>query len=401
MAIPFPDPAAAPQPLAVRQAAPAGRGLRRTVLRAIAIAIGLVLCLVFILMNRPRSVPIAKRSADAAPQLGYVTDAMRALPDSYAKLTQAAPKEPPPLPEEPPERMMPPAQTVPARPAELSDREKAARKAREADIEVNEPKQKTGPAAPPVALAPSQGPEDMRNEHRSISSDKETWREQHARLKETEVSDRLHAPPSPYALMAGTWMPLNLESGIHSQLPGHIKGRVRQNVYDTTTGRYLLVPQGTVLIGEYNSQVIYGEDRILAVWTRLVFPNGTSIQLEGMDAVSVGGTTGVKDQVDNHLWKLFGAVLMSSVLSTGARIPFGTPGNNQYHQNLPQEFAQQFGESANQAGQSIVRRQLSVPPTIKIRRGFAANAFVHRDLVFPGPYQWGVATARGGLRHDQ
>ena len=83
---------------------------------------------------------------------------------------------------------------------------------------------------------------------------------------------------------------------------------------------------------------------------------------------------------------------MSSVLSLGVRVPFGTPSSNEYFQTLPQEFAEAFGSAANQAGQQIVRRQLSVPPTIKIRPGMSLNVFVHKDVVFPGPYQWGVAS---------
>lgn len=195
-------------------------------------------------------------------------------------------------------------------------------------------------------------------------------------------------------ILAGTWIPAALESGINSQLPGHLKARVRQHVYDTVTGHHLLIPQNTVLIGEYDSKVVYGEDRVMVIWTRLLMPNGMSIQLEGMDGVDMAGYSGLKDKVDNHYWKLLGAVLMSSVLSMGARVPFGTPGQNEYYQTMPQQFAQEFGQAANQAGQQIVRRQLSVPPTIKIRPGMSLNVFVHRDLVLQ-PYQWGVATVPG------
>jgi type IV secretion system protein VirB10 len=180
-------------------------------------------------------------------------------------------------------------------------------------------------------------------------------------------------------------------TGIHSDLPGQLLAQVREPVYDTVTGRYLLVPQGAKLIGTYDHDVVYGQDRVLIAWTRLVFPNGTSLQLEGMPGVDLTGYAGLKDKVNHHLWPLFRAVLLSSVLSMGARIPFGSPEN--YHETLAQEWARDFGSAANRAGQNIVNRELNRKPTIDIRPGMSLNVFVHRDMLLQ-PYTDAVAGGR-------
>src|SRR4029453_454214 len=136
--------------------------------------------------------------------------------------------------------------------------------------------------------------------------------------------------------------------------------------------------------------VVYGEDRVLGVWDRLRLPNGQSIQLQGMPGIDLSGYAGLKDKVDNHLWPLFRSVLLSSVLSIGSRIPGGSPQN--YQQNLAQEFSQDFGSAANQAGQQIVRRELTRQPTLTMRPGMSFDVFVLKDLVLQ-PYT-GLVTRR-------
>jgi type IV secretion system protein VirB10 len=345
------------------------------------------------LVNRPAKAPVSQRQAEAAPQLGYVTDALRALPDTYAKLTQAAPKDPPPPPPPaPPARAQTASvQHMPAGKSELSDREKAAQKAREADIEVKQPKAPAEQRTAPVALVPSAVPADASGAAAPALSENEAWRERHARLKETEVSDRLHSPPSPYALMAGTFIPASLITGISSDLSGVLVAQIRQSVYDTVSGRYLLLPQGTRAIGAYDSAVVYGQERVLIVWQRLILPNGRSLQLEGMPGVDMAGLSGLKDKVNYHLWPLLRAVILSSVLSVGSRVPFGS--TQGYNPTLSQEFAQDFAAAANRAGQGIVNRELQRKPTLEVRPGFSFNILVHQDLILQ-PYQWGVASGR-------
>jgi type IV secretion system protein VirB10 len=207
-------------------------------------------------------------------------------------------------------------------------------------------------------------------------------------LKETRVQDQLHEPESPYMVLAGDFIPATLVQGINSGLPGELVARVSRDMRDSVTGKVVLIPQGAHVIGSYNNEVVYGQDRILVVWHRLRFPNGQTIQLQGMPGIDLSGFAGLKDKVNNHLWPLFRAVLLSSVLSIGARVPAG---NTQgYWQTLPQQFAQDFGNAANDAGQKIVERELQRPPTIEIRAGMSFNVFVLKDLVLQ-PYTGAVA----------
>jgi type IV secretion system protein VirB10 len=173
-------------------------------------------------------------------------------------------------------------------------------------------------------------------------------------------------------------------TGIDSDLPGHLVGQVRENVYDTVTGQYLLIPQGTRIIGTYDSKIAYAQERVLIVWTRLIYPNGDSIDLEGMGGVDMSGYAGLSDQVNNHYLKLLGGVLLSTMLSTSAKI---AAGNNAVGQaDIGQLAAAGAGEEINKAGSSLVEKNLNVQPTLEIRPGFKFNVFVSKDLILK-PYR--------------
>ena len=210
-------------------------------------------------------------------------------------------------------------------------------------------------------------------------------------LRETRVQDHLHDPESPYMVLAGDFISAVLVQGINSGLPGELMARVSRDVRDSVVGNTVLIPVGTHLIGTYNNDVVHGQDRVLVVWHRLRLPNGQTIQLQGMPGIDVSGYAGLKDKVDNHLWPLFRAVLLGSVLSIGSRIPAGSPDG--FWPNLGQEFSQDFAHGANQAGQQIMRRELQRPPTIAIRPGMAFNVFVLKDLVLQ-PYTGAVAVRK-------
>jgi type IV secretion system protein VirB10 len=159
---------------------------------------------------------------------------------------------------------------------------------------------------------------------------------------------------------------------------------VRQPVYDSATGQHLLIPQGTRLIGTYNHAVLHGQERLLVAWTRLIFPNGNALNLEGMPGVDLRGMAGLTGRVNHHTWRLFKAVLLSSVLSMGAR---AGAGSISYENGVApnQDFLREFGGAANQAGQQIVQRQLQIQPTIEIQPGAAFNVLVVKDMVLE-PY---------------
>jgi len=197
--------------------------------------------------------------------------------------------------------------------------------------------------------------------------------------RRTVTPDRVAAPASPYILQAGAVIAAALITGIHSDLPGQITAQVTENIYDSPTGRILLVPQGTRVIGQYNNSVQFGQSRVLLVWNRLIFPNGRSIVLERQPGADAEGYAGLQDGVDYHWWDLAKAAGLSTLLSVGAELATNDD------DRLIQAIRNGGQDTINDAGQQIVRRQLNVAPTLTIRPGFPVRVIVTRDLVLE-PY---------------
>ena len=202
--------------------------------------------------------------------------------------------------------------------------------------------------------------------------------------RRTTSPDRIAAPASPYVVQAGNVVPASLLTGIRSDLPGQITAQVTENVYDSPTGRFLLVPQGTRLIGNYDSQIAFGQSRVLLVWTRLIMPNGRSIVLERQPGADTAGYAGLEDGVDNHWGALFKAALLSTLLGVGSELGSGSDSGN--NGDIIQALRRGSSESANQTGQKIVQRNLNIQPTLTIRPGFPVRVIVNRDLVLE-PYK--------------
>jgi type IV secretory pathway VirB10-like protein len=198
------------------------------------------------------------------------------------------------------------------------------------------------------------------------------------------LNQRIQDPVSPYQLMAGTVLPAVLISGINSDLPGHIIAQIRENVFDTVHGRYLLVPQGTKLLGSYDNMVSWGQDKVMLVWSRLIMPDGATIVLDNMPGVDIMGYSGLKDRVNNHYMKIGSAILMSTFLSVGTRRLAGEVADN--NPNFAQEMTSSASADINQAGQKIVTRHLNIPPTLEIRPGFPFNVMVNKDIILR-PYE--------------
>ena len=197
--------------------------------------------------------------------------------------------------------------------------------------------------------------------------------------RRTIAADRVMAPASPYVLQAGAVISAALITGIRSDLPGQITAQVTENIYDSPTGRILVVPQGTRIIGEYSNDVGFGQRRILLVWSRLVFPNGRSIMLERQPGADTQGYAGIEDGVDYHWWNLAKAAGLSTLLSVGAELAVDD------QDRLLRAIRNGGQDTINDAGQQIIRRQLNVAPTLTIRPGFPVRVIVTRDLVLE-PY---------------
>jgi type IV secretion system protein TrbI len=197
--------------------------------------------------------------------------------------------------------------------------------------------------------------------------------------KRTVSPDRVAAPASPNILQAGAIISAALITGIRSDLPGQITAQVTENISDSPTGRILLIPQGTRIIGQYDNNVGFGQRRILLVWNRLIFPNGRSIVLERQPGADGEGYAGLQDGVDYHWWDLAKAAGLSTLLSVGAEL--ATSDDNR----LIQAIRSGAQDTINDAGQQIVRRQLNVASTLTIRPGFPVRVIVTRDLILE-PY---------------
>ncbi|KWV49262.1 conjugal transfer protein TraI [Bradyrhizobium macuxiense] len=202
--------------------------------------------------------------------------------------------------------------------------------------------------------------------------------------RRTVSSDRITRPASPYIVQAGTVIPGALITGIRSDLPGQVTAQVTENVFDTPTGRFLLVPQGARLIGMYDSQVTFGQSRVLLVWTRLIMPNGRSIVLERQPGADTAGFTGLEDQVDNHWGELFKAAALSTFLAVGTELGAGSDTNSN-DSAIIQALRHGASDSLNQTGQQVVRRSLNIQPTLTVRPGFPIRVIVNRDLIL-APY---------------
>ena len=198
--------------------------------------------------------------------------------------------------------------------------------------------------------------------------------------RRTVAPDRVTPPASPYVLQAGAVIPAALITGIRSDLPGQITAQVTENVYDSPTGRSLLIPQGTRVIGQYDNGVGFGQRRMLLVWSRLVFPNGRSIVLERQPGTDAQGYAGLEDGVDYHWAELFKAAALTTILSVGAEA-----GSSGQENDIVRALRGGASDSISQVGQQIVQRQLNIAPTLTIRPGFNVRVVVTRDLVLE-PY---------------
>ena len=198
--------------------------------------------------------------------------------------------------------------------------------------------------------------------------------------RRTISPDRVQEKASPYVVQAGTVIPAALITGIKSDLPGQITAQITEHVYDSPTGAHLLIPQGARLIGTYDSQVAFGQSRVLLVWNRIIMPDGTSIVLERLQGADTQGYSGLEDEVDYHWGQLFRPALLSTLLGVGTEI-----GSSNNENEIAKAIRESTQETASDVGRQIVRRQLNIQPTLTIRPGFPVRVIVNRDLVMQ-PY---------------
>lgn len=217
---------------------------------------------------------------------------------------------------------------------------------------------------------------------------REVFRARTSALGPTAYGVRAERPADGLVLSAGTVVPAALVTGIHSDLPGAVVAQVTRNVYDSRTQRDVLIPAGSRLVGEYDDQVAYGQDRALVAWTRLIFPDGRSVSLPGLPAHDLRGQSGLRDRVDRHTARLFGSAVLLAAVGAGVDLasPDGTGGV--FGSQSPQETAaRQVAIELSRVATEVVRRGLDVQPTVSVRPGFRFYVFLARDLAFAAPYR--------------
>jgi type IV secretion system protein TrbI len=313
-----------------------------------------------------------------------VADGLTALPRDYAAVPRDVPKLGPPLPGDLGRPIV--AAAGQSTPAGIDAEQQRANQ----EIEAARISKVFTPASSPgTSHVPSQ---EAANTAASSSDEAFAQNGQDRKLlfvnapvdRRTTAPDRLTRPASPFVVQAGTIIPAALITGIRSDLPGQITAQTTEAVFDSPTGRAKLIPQGARLIGSYDSQVAFGQSRLLLVWTRLIMPNGRSIVLERQQGADVAGYSGLEDDVDHHWAELFKAAMLSTILGVGSELGAGADtGSNA---GIIQALRLSAANSLNQTGQQVVRRNLNIQPTLTIRPGYPVRVMVSRDLVLE-PYK--------------
>jgi len=192
---------------------------------------------------------------------------------------------------------------------------------------------------------------------------------------------------SAFELKRGSVIPATLITGLNSDLPGRITAQVSQNVYDSATGYRLLIPQGAKLFGRYDSKVSFGQERVLVVWTDLIFPNGSTLQIGGMAGTDAEGYGGFKDKVDRHLWRTFGSAALVALIGTGIDMSMPESSTLATQDTASDAARRNFAEVFGRAAEQTISKNLDVQPTIRIRPGYKFNVLVDQDIIFPSIYR--------------
>jgi type IV secretion system protein VirB10 len=190
-----------------------------------------------------------------------------------------------------------------------------------------------------------------------------------------------------FELKRGSVIPATLITGLNSDLPGRITAQVSQNVYDSATGHRLLIPQGAKLFGRYDSKIAFGQGRVLVVWTDLIFPNGSTLQIGGMAGTDAEGYGGFKDKVDRHLLRTFGSAALIALIGTGIDMSVPESSKLTRQDNASDAARRNFAETFGRVAEQTISKNLNVQPTIQIRPGYKFNLLVDQDIIFPSAYR--------------
>jgi len=194
------------------------------------------------------------------------------------------------------------------------------------------------------------------------------------------LAARKTKPISPYEMKTGTLIPSVLITEINSELPGPIKAQVSENVFDTATGEHLLIPQGSTLVGAYSSNVQYGQNRVLIAFNRIIFPDGQTLNLDGMNGMNQQGAAGFNDQVNNHYFKIFGSALFMGAITGGIAVSDNTRAD-QFIETNRQKMLGALISELGQVARQMIQKNMNIAPTLEIRAGYRFNIFATKDII--------------------
>lgn len=246
----------------------------------------------------------------------------------------------------------------------------------------------SAPGKPSMSMSDASGLHE-RSYDLAADKDKEAFFERAAK-DASWISPYSRMVGQQFELKTGAVIPGVMVTGINSDLPGNIIAQVSQNVFDSVTGKHLLLPQGAKLFGVYDSRVIYGQERVLVAWNRVVFPDGSSITLGAMPGSDMAGNAGYTDEVNNHYFRIFGSAVLMSLMSGGMAYTMDSLDNSNSESDKPtlqNEMGSALAAQLGQATLQLLQKNLNIKPTLEIRPGYQFNVIVTKDLVFERPYR--------------
>jgi type IV secretion system protein VirB10 len=386
-----PAPKIDPETLAIRTRPARAIRFRRGVIVAIAALGSVSLMAVAWIALKPRVFSaVADHQELSNPSNRPSTDALNGLPSTYANVPRLGPPLPGDLgrPILESERRMASETGANAGDdpsAQLAAQERERRltelkAARESSVLVQGHTATSAPVAPDAAAAPAPTPTPATSP--ALDPDRDSNAQGRkaqfvaALDKSGDVnSNTLTAAPSPYLLSAGSVISASLITGLRSDLPGLVTAQVTSPAFDSATGRILLIPQGSRLIGSYDSVVAFGQKRALIVWQRIVLPDGSSLRIDNAPATDASGYAGLQDKVDFHTWSLLKGVALSTLLGVGSQMTLTG------ESDLVQAIRESTQQNVSRAGDQLTSRNLSIQPTITIRPGAIVRLVVHKDLI--------------------
>lgn len=236
------------------------------------------------------------------------------------------------------------------------------------------------PILPGMAINAGQNSYDV-----SADIDKEQFFER-SKPDNQWINPNIRTAGQKYEIKTGSVIPAAMVTAINSDLPGNMIAQVTQNIYDSATGGYLLIPQGSKLFGVYDSRVIMGQRRVLVAWNRIIFPDGSAMTIPSVPGADMAGNSGFSQKVDNHYFRIFGSSILMALITAGTAYAVDENTNNDNENSLSSQLNSALAQQLGQVTTSLLEKHLNIKPTLEIEPGYQFNIVLTKDLVFGGSY---------------